>query len=133
VASDILGVSGRAMLAALVQGETDARALAGLAKGRLRKKQPQLVAALTGRITPGQRTLLGHQLAHVEYLERAIAGLDALIATLLAPYQAEAERLRSIVLPEYSYACDPAKLPPLEIMPPPAHSDDAGHPLPGPP
>jgi transposase len=66
VATDILGVSGRAMLAALVHGETDAAALAGLAKGRLRKKQPQLVAALTGRITPVQRTLLGQQLAHVE-------------------------------------------------------------------
>ena len=96
VASDILGVSGRAMLAALVHGETEAAALASLAKGRLRKKQPQLVAALTGRSTPVQRTLLGHQLAHVEYLDRAIAALDALIATLMAPYQAEAERLRSI-------------------------------------
>jgi transposase len=96
VASDILGASGRARLAALVHGERDAAALAGLAKGRLRKKQPQLVAALTGRITPVQRTLLGHQLAHVEYLDRAIAELDALIATLMAPYQAEAERLRSI-------------------------------------
>ncbi len=96
VASDILGVSGRAMLAALVHGETDAAALAGLAKGRLRQKQPQLVAALTGRRTPVQRALLGHQLAHVEYLDRAIATLDALIATLMAPYQAEAERLRSI-------------------------------------
>jgi len=96
VASDILGVSGRAMLAALVHGETDAAALAGLAKGRLRKKQPQLVAALTGRLTPVQRALLGQQLAHVEYLDRAIATLDALIATLMAPYQAEAERLRSI-------------------------------------
>jgi len=96
VASDILGVSGRARLAALVHGETDAAALAGLAKGRLRKKQPQLVAALTGRLTPVQRALLGHQRAHVEYLDRAMATLDALIATLLAPYQAEAERLRSI-------------------------------------
>jgi transposase len=96
VASDILGVSGRAMLAALVHGATDAAALAGLAKGRLRKKQPQLVAALTGRLPPVQRTLLGHQLAHVEYLDRAIAALDALIATLMAPYQAEAARLRSI-------------------------------------
>jgi len=96
VATDILGVSGRAMLAALVHGETDAAALAGLAKGRLRKKQPQLVAALTGRITPVQRTLLGQQLAHVEYLDRAIAELDALIGTLMAPYQAEAARLCTV-------------------------------------
>jgi transposase len=84
------------MLAALVHGETDAAALAGLAKGRLRKKQPQLVAALTGRITPVQRTLLGQQLAPVEYLDRAIAELDALIGTLMAPYQAEAARLCTV-------------------------------------
>ena len=96
VATDILGVSGRAMLAALVHGETNPTVLARLAKGRLRKKQPQLVAALTGQILPVQRTLLGQQLAHGAYLDRAIAELDALIATLLAPYQAEAERLRSI-------------------------------------
>lgn len=81
VATDILGVSGRAMLAALVKGETDPPALASLAKGRLRKKQAQLVAALTGRITAQQRVLLGQQLAHVEYLDRAIAKLDALIGT----------------------------------------------------
>jgi len=96
VATDILGVSGRAMLAAVVQGETDATALARLAKGRLRPKQEQLVAALTGRITPVQRTLLGQQLAHVEYLDQAIAGLDAVILALVTPCQAEADRLRTI-------------------------------------
>ena len=48
VATDILGVSGRAMLAALIAGEDDAVALAGMAKGRMRPKIPQLVAALTG-------------------------------------------------------------------------------------
>ena len=95
VATDILGVSGRAMLAALVKGETDASALAGLAKGRLRQKRDRLVAALTGRITPVQRALLGQQLAHVEYLDRAIAELDSLIGTLMIPYQAEADRLRT--------------------------------------
>jgi transposase len=95
VASDILGASGRAMLAALVRGETDAPTLAGLAKGRLRRKQPALVAALTGQITPVQRELLGHQLAHVEYLDRTIAALDTQVATLMAPYQAEADRLRT--------------------------------------
>ncbi len=95
VASDILGASGRAMLAALVRGETDPTALAGLAKGRLRQKREQLVAALTGRSTPVLRTLLGQQLAHVEYLDRAIAELDTLIATQMAPYQAEAARLHT--------------------------------------
>ncbi|HSB79109.1 MAG TPA: IS110 family transposase [Candidatus Methylomirabilis sp.] len=96
VATDILGVSGRAMLAALVTGETDPTALASLAKGRLRKKRDQLVPALTGRIAPVQRTLLGQQLAHVAYLDQAIAELDTLIATLMVPYQAEAARLRTM-------------------------------------
>jgi transposase len=96
VATDTLGVSGRAMLAAWVKGETDAAALAGLAQGRLRTKPPQLVAALTGRITSVQRALLGQQLAHVEYLDRAIAELDTLIATLMAPYQTEAARLCTV-------------------------------------
>ncbi len=96
VATDILGVSGRAMLAALVRGETDATALASLAKGRLRKKQAQLVPALHGRMTATQRQLLGHQLAHVDFLDGAIAQLDAQIAQLMVPYQAEADRLRTV-------------------------------------
>ena len=96
VATDILGVSGRAMLAAVVKGETDARVLASLAKGRLRRKQEQLIAALTGRITAVQRTLLGQQLAHVEYLDHAIEELDALVAGLVAPVQAEADQRRTM-------------------------------------
>jgi len=95
VATDILGVSGRATLAAVVRGETDATLLTALVKGRLRRKQEQLVAALTGRITSVQRTLLGQQLAHVDSLDSAVAALEELIATLLTPYQAEAERLRT--------------------------------------
>ncbi len=95
VASDILGVSGRAMLAALVEGETNAAALAALAKGKLRRKHPELVAALTGQMRPVQRELLGHQLAHVAFLDQTIAALDAQIATLMAPYQAAADRLRT--------------------------------------
>lgn len=96
VATDILGVSGRAMLAALVRGDSEPTALADLAKGRLRKKRPQLIAALTGRITPAQRALLGQQLAHVEFLDRAIAALDAQIAALLRPYQGDAARLCTV-------------------------------------
>jgi len=48
VATDILGVSGRAMLAALIDGERDAQVLAEMAKARMRPKIPQLVQALTG-------------------------------------------------------------------------------------
>jgi transposase len=96
VATDIPGVSGRAMLAAVVRGERNATGLARLAQGRLRPKQAQLVAALTGRSTPLPRTLLGQQLAHVELLDRPIAELDTLIRALLSPYQPAADRLRTV-------------------------------------
>src|SRR5512133_1079796 len=52
VASDVLGVSGRAMLAELVKGQTDAAILAELAKGKLREKQGLLQKALSGRVRP---------------------------------------------------------------------------------
>jgi len=96
VATDILGVSGRAILAALVRGETDATVLAGLAKGRLRRKQAPLLAALAGRITPVQRALLGTQLTHVEFLDHTLAALDVQVATLLAPHAAALARLDTI-------------------------------------
>ncbi len=96
VATDILGASGRAMLAALGAGETDAPTLAGLAKGRLKQKQPQLVAALTGRITPVQRALLRQQLAHVAFLDQTIATLDAQIGELMRPFHAAAARLCTV-------------------------------------
>lgn len=104
VATDILGVSGRAMLAALVRGETDPPALAALATGRLRTKAAALVPALTGRITPTQRELLGHQLAHVAFLDQTIAALDAQIGTLLQPYHAAAARLCTVTGIEHRVA-----------------------------
>jgi transposase len=70
VASDVLGVSGRAMLAALVRGEQDARKLAELARGRLRQKVEELQQALDGHCTEHHRFLLGRLLSHLNYLER---------------------------------------------------------------
>ena len=96
VATDILGASGRAMLAALVAGETDGATLAGLAQGRLKQKQAQLVPALTGRITPVQRALLARQLAHVAFLDQTIAALDAQIGALMRPFHAAAARLCTV-------------------------------------
>jgi len=58
VASDIMGVSGRAILAALLMGHADPRALAELAKGRLRSKRDQLTKALEGRVKPHHRVVL---------------------------------------------------------------------------
>jgi transposase len=71
VAADVLGVSGRAMLAALVDGERDPVVLAELAKGKLRTKLPQLRQALQGRFSDHHGLLVGLSLEHLEHLERA--------------------------------------------------------------
>lgn len=76
VASDVLGVSGRAMLAALVAGERDPQVLAELAKGVLRRKIPQLRQALRGRFRDHHALLIGLSLEHTAHLEAAIARLD---------------------------------------------------------
>ena len=73
VATDILGVSGRAMLEALVQGTTDPIVLADLARGKLRRKLPALRAALAGRFRAHHARLVGHLLSHLEYLDEMIA------------------------------------------------------------
>jgi transposase len=77
VASDVLGVSGRAMLEALVAGVTDPVLLADLAKGRLREKLPQLEQALAGRFAAHQRFLLAQHLAQIDHLDAAIAEVSA--------------------------------------------------------
>ncbi len=84
VASDVLGVSGRAMLAALVAGERDPDMLAELAKGRLRRKIPALRQALRGRFTEHHALLIGLCLEHTAHLEAAIARLDERVDTLVA-------------------------------------------------
>jgi len=96
VATDTLGVSGRRMLEALASGETDPQALAALAKGRLRRKHPDLVRALAGRVKAHHRLLLRELLDHLAYLERAIGRLSAEIARRLQPFAAAVELLCSI-------------------------------------
>jgi transposase len=71
VASDVLGVSGRAMLRALAAGETDAGKLANLAQGKLKEKRGELVRALQGQLTSSQRFVLGELLDQIERLEAA--------------------------------------------------------------
>ncbi len=80
VATDILGVSGRAMLAALVDGTADAATMADLAKGRLREKIPQLEQALAGRVGPHQRFMVAQQLAHLDFLDAAISQVSTEVA-----------------------------------------------------
>jgi transposase len=72
VATDVLGVSGRRMLEALVAGQSDPAALAELAKGRLRNKLPELRQALTGVVDGHHRYLLAQQLAHIDFLDEQI-------------------------------------------------------------
>jgi transposase len=91
VASDVLGVSGRAMLAALVAGERDPDVLAELAKGRLRRKIPALRQALRGRFTDHHALLIGLCLDHTAHLEAAIARLDERVDTLLATHTSETD------------------------------------------
>lgn len=84
VASDILGVSGRLMLKALVEGERNPERLAELAKGALRRKIPELRQALRGRFRDHHALLVGMALEQAEYLEASIARLDDQVDTLFA-------------------------------------------------
>lgn len=96
VATDVLGVSGRAMLRALIGGETDPGKLAELARRKLRAKLPALRAALAGRVTEHHRFLLGLHLGHYEQLERMVVELSARIEEKLAPFAQTQARLLSI-------------------------------------
>jgi transposase len=96
VATDVMGVSGRAMLAAILQGTTDPATLADLAKGRLRAKRAELERALAGRISGHHRLLLTTHLAHVDFLDEEIARLSAEIAQRLRPVEEAMQRLDTI-------------------------------------
>jgi len=96
VATDIAGKSGRAMLHALLEGVQDPALLANLAKGRLRSKIPLLQHALTGRFGPHQRFLVAQQLAHIDYLDEAIAEVETHIEEEMRPFEAAIEQLVSI-------------------------------------
>jgi transposase len=96
VATDILGVSGRRMLGALIEGTTDPEVLAELAKGRLRAKLPALKEALEGRFDHLHSVWIGAILAHVDFLDQQIAGLTEAIGEQIAPFESAVELLRSI-------------------------------------
>ncbi len=83
VVTDIMGVSARAMLAAIVGGEEDQAVLAELAKGRLRAKQAELERALEGHVRDHHRFLLAQHLVHIEFLEEQIAQFDTQIAAAI--------------------------------------------------
>jgi transposase len=96
VASDVLGVRGRQMLEAIARGEDDPEALAERAKGRLRAKLPALRLALEGRVKAHHRVLLRAILAHVDFLEEALAALDGDVERALIPFAPELALLETI-------------------------------------
>lgn len=96
VLTDVMGVSGRAMVEALLQGPSDPGALADLARGRLRRKLPALREALQGQFRAHHAFLATQILAKVDFLEETIERLSAEIDEHLRPFEADLARLMTI-------------------------------------
>jgi transposase len=96
VASDIFGASGRAMLAALITGTRDPKALAELARGRLRAKRSQLQEAFTGHFSDHHGFLLQTMLGRIDQASADIAELEAKIEAEIAPFARAVDRLDEI-------------------------------------
>jgi transposase len=96
VATDVLGKSPREMLEALIAGEEDVAVIAERARGRLRAKIPDLKRALKGHLQPQHRFLLRAILAHIDFLDAAIAQTHAEIEQLLIPYHDAMRLLQTI-------------------------------------
>ena len=96
VATQITGVSGRAMLAALIAGERDSAALAELAKGRLRNKIPQLTDALRGRFGDRHAFMAGEHLERIDRIQESIERLNQRITAAMVPYDAAIALLSTI-------------------------------------
>jgi len=87
VASNVVGVSGRAMLAAIIEGKSTPTAMAELAKGRLREKRDQLIKALDGRVKAHHRFVLTELLCQIDSLDETIARFDEQIEAYCRPFE----------------------------------------------
>lgn len=96
VLSDVLGLSGRAMLRAIIEGETNPERLADLSQGRLKASRPAVIAALRGTVTPHHRFLLRLHLTHIQTLEAVIREVETHLGDALAPFRAAVDRLLTI-------------------------------------
>ena len=96
VATDVFGMSGRLMLRALMEGKTTPQEMAELAKGKLRKKIPELQPALEGNVEEHHRFLLRLQLGRLEAVEKDLAVLEQRIQEKLKPYEAQLTLLDEI-------------------------------------
>jgi transposase len=93
VVSDILGVSGRAILEALIAGEQDPERLADLTRGRLKATRPTLIDALHGAVTDHHRFMLKLHLTQIDVLEGAVREVEGRLDGALAPFRAAVQRL----------------------------------------
>jgi transposase len=96
VISDVTGVSGRAILRAIIEGRTHPQDLLGVTTGRLKASDSELREALRGRIRAPHRFLLKLHLEQIEALEKSIAEVDKEVGALLEPFRAKCERLTTI-------------------------------------
>jgi transposase len=96
VISDVLGMSGRRILEAIIAGENDPEKLAALGSERLRSSPEQLREALRGRVTAHHRFLLRQHLDTIDHLKRAVDEFDRQIARQLEPFRAQFELLMTI-------------------------------------
>jgi transposase len=94
--TDLLGVSGRAMLEALIAGERDPKVLAGFAKARMRSKIPQLIEALTGRFRDHHAFLCRMHLDRIDQISSTITELTTRIQERMRPFARQAELLATI-------------------------------------
>ncbi|SCL13557.1 IS110 family transposase [Micromonospora inyonensis] len=95
-ATDILGISGRAMLEALIRGERDAQVLAEMARGRMRSKIPDLAQAMIGRFGDHHAFLCRMHLDRIDAISRDIATLSTRIERVMAPFRDQLTRLDGI-------------------------------------
>jgi transposase len=95
VISDVMGVSGRDMLGAMVEGEEDPEILAGFARRKMKQKKEELELALKGTMNPHQRLMLGTMLKHIDFLDEKIVELDKEVTKRLSPFAEDLERLDS--------------------------------------
>ena len=96
VMTDILGTSGRAILTALIAGETDPQRLADLTRGRLKATRADLVDALHGRVTDHHRFLIQLHLTQIDALDAAVATIEARIGDALGPFRAAVNLLTTM-------------------------------------
>lgn len=103
--SDVVGVSGRAILEAIVAGESDPQRLLEVTKGRLKASPERLLEALHGRIREHHRFMLKLHLGQIDALDRAIRDVEARLEEVLQPFRADIELLKTMPGVSETVAC----------------------------